>query len=96
MEAEAEVGVMSRPLLSRAHPSATSTPVGQDSDVVALAIAEGRRRCGNVLPEGFTITTYKNGRAWGRWWGGDCRGPREWVEDWLFLCTLNGQETCGD
>lgn len=61
-------------------------------DVVALAVAEGRRRCGGVLPDGFTMTTYKNGRAYGRWWGGDVRGTPKQVEDWLFLCTLNGSE----
>lgn len=60
--------------------------------VVEQAIAISRERHGNVLPDGFTITEYKNGRAWGRWWGGDCRGPRQWVEDWLFLCALNAPE----
>lgn len=50
-----------------------------------------RERLGGVLPEGFTITEFKNGNFLGRWWGGDIRGPsRDVVENWLFLCATNG------
>lgn len=27
--------------------------------------------------------------------GGDCRGPADWVEDWLFLCALNKKPADG-
>lgn len=55
-------------------------------ELVATLVMRARRELNNTLPEGFTITSFKNGSHLGKCEYATYRAAnRQWVEDMLFL-----------